>query len=141
MCFRIENTLSVLERVTFREIFTDPGGIDGSVNHNVGDMDSLRAQFPGQTLAECAQAELCAGKRQRSPLPPRRLAVAPVNRILPLPRGNMQRAASRPARKPAKQAISQTFLKTREVISVIGKLTFAPMLKITDSSGAISVSM
>ena len=36
-------------------------------------------------------------------------AVAPVKRIVPRPRGSMSFAASRPVRKPAKQAISQTF--------------------------------
>ena len=33
--------------------------------------------------------------------PPRRLAVAPVKKIEPLPCGTMRRAASRPVRKPA----------------------------------------
>ena len=42
------------------------------------------------------------------PVPPRRLAVAPVKMIVPCPRGTMTRAASRPIRKPAKAAISQT---------------------------------
>ena len=36
------------------------------------------------------------------------LAVAPVNSIVPLPRGTMTLAASRAVRKPAKAVISQT---------------------------------
>ena len=35
-------------------------------------------------------------------------AVAPVNRIVPLPRGPITLAASRPVKKPARAAISQT---------------------------------
>ena len=50
-------------------------------------------------------------------------------------------AASRPARKPPKQAISQTFWYTREVVSVMPKRTLAPMLNTTTSSGAISASI
>ena len=37
------------------------------------------------------------------------LAVAPVKMIVPVLRGTIFRAASRPVRKPEKQAISQTF--------------------------------
>ena len=47
----------------------------------------------------------------------------------------MRLAASRPARKPAKQAISQTLRNTRAVVSAIGKRTFAPMLKTQTSMG------
>ena len=56
--------------------------------------------------------------------------------MLPLPRGSISRADSRPARKPAQQAISQTFRNTRSVVSRIGKLTLAPTLKMQTSSGA-----
>jgi hypothetical protein len=59
---------------------------------------------------------------------------------VPLPRGVIRFALSRPARNPEKQAISQTFWKTREVVSAIGKFTFAPMLKTQTSTGAISAS-
>src|SRR5689334_24254922 len=56
--------------------------------------------------------------------------------MLPLPRGTISRADSRPARKPAQHAISQTFRNTRSVVSRIGKLTLAPTLKMQTSSGA-----
>ena len=56
--------------------------------------------------------------------------------MLPLPRGSISRADSRPARKPAQQAISQTLRNTRSVVSRIGKLTLAPTLKMQTSSGA-----
>ncbi len=55
-----------------------------------------------------------------------------MKKILPLPRGTISRADSRPARKPAQQAISQTLRNTRSVVSRIGKLTLAPTLKMHD---------
>src|SRR6267154_2047076 len=70
------------------------------------------------------------------PVPPRKEAVAPVKKMLPLPRGSISRAASRPETKPAQQAISHTFRNTRSVVSRIGKLTLAPILKMQTSSGA-----
>ena len=62
-------------------------------------MDVFRPQLARGRLGDGAQAELGAGER-RIAEPPRRLAVAPVKKILPLPRGSINRAASRPARKP-----------------------------------------
>ena len=55
---------------------------------------------PAKKIAKPAKAE--------KPRPPRRLAVAPVNSIVPWPRGTMTLAASRAVRKPAKAVISQT---------------------------------
>ena len=63
-------------------------------------------------------------------------AVAPVKKMLPLPRGSISRADSRPATKPAQHAISHTFRNTRSVVSRIGKLTLAPTLKMQTSSAA-----
>src|SRR5437868_6763169 len=56
--------------------------------------------------------------------------------MLPCPLSSIKRADSRPARKPAQHAISQTFRNTRSVVSRIGKLTLAPTLKMQTSSGA-----
>ena len=69
-------------------------------------------------------------------MPPRKDAVAPVKKMLPSPRGSTSFAASRPARKPEQQANSQTLRNTRSVVSRIGKLTLAPILKMQTSSGA-----
>ena len=66
--------------------------------------------------------------------------MAPVKNIEPSFRFFIYFAASLPVKKPAKAAISHTFLKTLEVVSSIGKKTFAPGLKITTSIGAISSS-
>src|ERR1700730_18623533 len=88
-------------------------------------IDCATARSPNLALAKAAK-----------PLPPRKLAVAPVKTLLPLPRGTISRADSRPARKPAQHAISQTFRNTRSVVSRIGKLTLAPMLKMHTSRGA-----
>lgn len=49
-----------------------------------------------------------APAKAENPAPPRVDAVAPVNRIVPLPRGAMTRAASRPVKKPDRAAISHT---------------------------------
>ena len=59
--------------------------------------------------ASCRRAALAPAKAEK-PAPPRIEAVAPVNRIVPRPRGPMTRAASRPVKKPARAAISQTLV-------------------------------
>src|SRR5712671_6557741 len=93
---------------------------------------------PSSRAIDCATARSpnLAPAKAAKPLPPRKLAVAPVKKMLPLPRGSINRADSRPATKPAQQAISQTLRNTRSVVSRIGKLTLAPMLKMHTSSGA-----
>jgi hypothetical protein len=93
---------------------------------------------PSSRAIACATARRpnFALAKAAKPLPPRSEAVAPVKKMLPLPCGSISRADSRPARKPAQQAISQTLRKTRSVVSRIGKLTLAPILKIVTSSGA-----
>ena len=71
---------------------------------------------PGAAKAEAAEAraaeaeasEAQAPEKAEKPAAPRIDAVAPVKMIVPLPRGTMTFAASRPARKPAKAAISHT---------------------------------
>src|SRR4030088_3139342 len=93
--------------------------------------------FPGpSSLAiDCATARnpnLALAKAAK-PLPPRRLAVAPGEKMLPRPGGSISRADSRPARKPAQHAISHTLRNTRSVVSRIGKLTLAPTLKMQRS--------
>ena len=87
-----------------------------------------------QRLREGAQPCFAPAKAEK-PAPPRRLAVAPVNRIVPRPRGAMRRAASRPVKKPAKQAISHTFKYTCARPPRIEKFTLAPMWKARTSTG------
>ena len=61
-------------------------------------------------LCASARSACLAPAKAAKPSPPRTLAVAPVNRMVPRPRGTIALAASRPTRKPAKQAISQTLM-------------------------------
>ena len=58
---------------------------------------------PSSRAIDCATARRpnFAEAKAAKPAPPRTLAVAPVNRMVPWPRGTMWRAASRPTRKPA----------------------------------------
>src|SRR4051794_20133264 len=86
---------------------------------------------PSSRAIACATARKpnFADAKAAKPAPPRRLAVAPVKKMLPRPCGSIRRADSRPARKPAQHAISHTFRNTRSVVSRIGKLTLAPTLK------------
>src|SRR4029079_2531416 len=92
-----------------------PGGVDAGIDDQMRDMDVFGPEFAGHRLRHGAKPEFGAGKGGE-PLPPRTDAVAPVKKMLPLPRGSIRRADSRPARKPAQQAISQTFRKTRSVV-------------------------
>ncbi|MNL48560.1 hypothetical protein D3C87_1714290 [compost metagenome] len=92
-------------------------------------------------LCASARSACLAPANADMPSRPRTLAVAPVKKIEPRWRGSIARAASRPIRKPPKQAISHTLKYTREVVSRIGKLTLAPMLNTATSSGAMSRSM
>jgi hypothetical protein len=98
-------------------------------------MQPLGSQLTGHALGHRPQAGLGRGEGGEPVLAAQGLALAPVNRMVPRPRGVITRAASRPARKPAKQAISQTLLNTWAVVSLIEKRTFAPMLNTTTSSG------
>ena len=59
-------------------------------------------------LCASARSPCLAPAKAAKPLLPRMLAVAPVKKIEPRPRGSMVLAASRPTRKPPKQPISQT---------------------------------
>jgi len=101
------------------------GERDGQLSDRVRAIACATARNPNLALAKAAK-----------PLPPRKEAVAPVKKMLPLPRGSISRADSRPATKPAQQAISHTLRNTRSVVSSIGKLTLAPTLKMQTSSGA-----
>ena len=97
-------------------------------------MDVLRAELARHALRQRAQAEL-GGRERRVALAAAQAAVAPVKKIEPRARGSITRAASRPVRKPARHAISQTLRNTRLVVSGIGKLTLAPTLKTHDFEG------
>ena len=72
--------------------------------------------------AAFADAKAVKGGRARSE------AVAPVNRIVPLPRGSMRRAASRPVTKPPKQASRQTDSNAASPISSSGLMCALPAL-------------
>ena len=88
---------------------------------------------PSSLARDCARAlsPNLAEEKAAKPDPPLFDAVAPVNIIVPL--SFICFAASLPARNPANVAISQTFLKTLEVVSSIGKNTLAPILKTRQS--------
>ena len=138
---------------------TDPGGISRSGlssafgpdvsncrwrTHSVSTPESMMRCAKWIFFGPSSRAIACATARRPNlalakaayPAPPLNEAVAPVKKILPLPRGNISLAASRPARKPELQAISHTLRSTRSVVSRIAKLTLAPMLKMQTSSGA-----
>ena len=63
-----------------------------AVDHEVGNVDSLRSQLARSTLREAAQGKLAMAKPAES-AKPFTLAEAPVSRIAPRPRGVMRRAA------------------------------------------------
>ena len=85
----------------------DEGAVDRPVDDDMGDMHALRPEFARQTLRQRPQSMLGAGEGGKA-----RAAADARGRAgeehRPLPRGTITRAASRPARKPAKAAISQT---------------------------------
>src|SRR6266581_6552814 len=56
--------------------------------------------------------------------PPRREAVAPVNSIVPDPRGTMRRAAACPIRKPANAPTRQQYSKSSGAMSIIDPFFF-----------------
>ena len=68
-------------------------------------------------LCAVARSPALAAAKAAKPAPPRRLAVAPVNRMAPRPRSSMWRAASRPVTNPAKQASCQTRWNRVPVVS------------------------
>eukprot|EP00520_Triparma_pacifica_P013365 CAMPEP_0118641400 /NCGR_PEP_ID=MMETSP0785-20121206/5262_1 /TAXON_ID=91992 /ORGANISM="Bolidomonas pacifica, Strain CCMP 1866" /LENGTH=182 /DNA_ID=CAMNT_0006532843 /DNA_START=183 /DNA_END=731 /DNA_ORIENTATION=- len=76
-----------------------------------------------------------ATEKAENPEPPLNEAVAPVKMMVPLPPfpegllDDMHVAASRPTKNPLRHAISQHFWNFRAVVSIIGKLMLAPMLK------------
>ena len=92
-------------------------------------------------LCASARSACLAPENAANPADPRTLAVAPVKRIVPRPRGVITRATSRPIRKPASAPISHTLRYTRSVVSVTSKRTLAPMLNTATSIGAMSRSM
>jgi hypothetical protein len=64
---------------------------------------------PGLVATRAVRVQLTlAPEKAANPDAPLTLAVAPVKMIVPALRFTMRRAASRPVKKPAKQAISQT---------------------------------
>ena len=84
--------------------------------HSVSIAPSMRVWATWMFFGHSSRAMLCASARSAclapakaaKPSRPRTLAVAPVKMMVPWPRGSITLAASRPIRKPLKQAISQT---------------------------------
>ncbi len=105
--FRIEDAVTVLEGVAVGKVVADKGGVDGAVDHRMGHMNAFRPQLPGQALGQGPQRELGAGEGAETGAAAQGSG-GPGENQRPLCRGTITRAASRPVRKPAKAAISQT---------------------------------
>ncbi len=136
---RRHQQIRIVERFLAPELLAPlahPGGIDAGIDDQMRDMDVLRARARAPSPAPPRAGRIWRWRRRQSRCRRASEAVAPVKKMLPWPRGSISRADSRPARKPAQHAISQTLRNTRSVVSRIGKLTLAPTLKIVTSSGA-----
>ena len=97
------------------------------------------SEFAGHRLGHRAKPEFCRGEC-RKPTPPRTLAVAPVKRIVPRPRGSH---VARRLTADQKSAIAGKFPCLEEQLSVVsssGLLTFDPALNRQTSIGPISFS-
>ena len=94
--------------VALREIGLDPFGVDGAVDDDMArhGCSAVRARAP--SIAPAPAPHACRRRRPRSRGRRARDAVAPVNSMVPRPRGTIALAASRAVRKPAKAVISQT---------------------------------
>ena len=55
---RVEDAVLLLQRVAIRELFLDPGGVDGPVDDDMTDMNALRAKLAGHGLGQGAQPVL-----------------------------------------------------------------------------------
>ena len=58
----VEDSVAVLERVALREHVGDELGVDGAVDHDVGDVDVLRPQLARHALRHRAQPVLAGGE-------------------------------------------------------------------------------
>lgn len=61
MC-RVEDTVLVLEGVALGEAVANEGGVDGPIDHHMGDVNVSRAQFTGHALGQRAQGMLGPGE-------------------------------------------------------------------------------
>ena len=84
----------------------DRGTVDTPVYDQVRDVDPFLAELARRLCAVARSPALAAAKAAK-PAPPRRLAVAPVNRMVPRPRSSMWRAASRPVTNPANRQVAR----------------------------------
>src|SRR5690606_26474609 len=57
---RVENAAQVFQRIALGKVVADKGGVDGSVDDRVGDMNALRPEFARHALGQGAQGELGA---------------------------------------------------------------------------------
>src|SRR5690606_21205766 len=69
---RVENAALVFQRVALGEVVADKGGVDGSVDDRVSDMNTLRAEFARHALGQGAQGELGAGEGTETIAAPQR---------------------------------------------------------------------
>ena len=76
-----------------------PFGVDAGIDDEVGDVDVFRPELARGRLGHGAQAEFGAGERRIAGSAAQARGRTGEEDI-PLPRGSIRRAASRPARKP-----------------------------------------
>ena len=95
----IKDAVLGFERVALGEIVADEGGVDGAVDQRVRDMDAL-GRARRAMLCASARKPCLAPANAAKPSRPRMLAVAPVNRMVPWPRGTITFATSRPPGSP-----------------------------------------
>jgi hypothetical protein len=56
----IQDAVAVLQRITLGEVAADELGVDGAIDHDVRDVNALRAQLARHRLGQRAQCHLCA---------------------------------------------------------------------------------
>ena len=106
---RVEDAVRVLQRIALGEVGADELGVDGAVDDDMGDMDALGPSSRAMLWASARSAVLGAGEGRKA----RAAAHAgggAGEEDGAAPARHHHLAASRPIRKPAKQAISQTLV-------------------------------
>ena len=93
--FRSEDAVLAAGRVAVPEVLANELGVDSAADHDMGNVDMLRTS--SRTMLCASARNACLAPENAAKLAePRRLAVAPIKRIVPRPRATMRFAASRP---------------------------------------------
>src|SRR5215472_14325760 len=114
----------------------NPGSVDPGIDHQMRNVDVLRAELARRALRHGAQSEFGAGKSGVTGATAQARSGSSKEDVAAVPRNHQTRRLP-PGEETGEHAISQTLRNTRSVVSISGKLTFAPMLKMHTSSGAL----